>query len=156
MKERNLLIAAILVTLIAIVLVAVKVYVPLPWFGDTIPGSESPITVETSVKIYMYLTDPNPNIGEIKSRIISPAEFRTENVEILIFPWKGTLKLEVVSPSGSKLTLYKDVMIDRGLYTERTYYFTWTTKQRGKHTIYVTLYDDDGNAVDSKSGVITI
>lgn len=156
MKTQNLIKLSIFITLVAIVLLALKIYAPTPGWGGEIPGDNPPVTVETMVKIYMYFTDPNPNIGEVKSRIISPAELKSERVDVLIFPWEGKLKLEAVAPDGNKVTMYKNVMIDRGLYTERKYYFTWTTKQRGTHAVYVTLYNKEGVEVDSAKEVVNI
>ena len=156
MRPENVIRLSIFITLLAIVLVAVKIYAPVPGYGGELPGEEKPVTVETMVKLYMYLTDPNPNIGEVKSSIISPSEFRTEDVGIAIFPWEGKLKVEVVSPKGDKITMYKNVVMDRGFYTERKFYFLWKTKQRGVHEIYVTLLNKEGNVVDSEKEEITI
>lgn len=152
--ERKNIVGAILIALsVGIMLYAIQPYIP--WFVPpaNIPGNGPQTYWQTAIVVNHALFG-DPYIESITSSEIASGQSYTEKSEILLFPWEGTLKLEIYAPDGHKITLTKAIKIETN--EKKSFYFTWTTRQTGQHTLLATLINKEGAVVNQKQEVVDV
>ena len=153
--ERKNVVGLILVALsVGIVVYAVQPYIPWLTPPANLPGDQPQTTWRTGVVVKHGIIG-DPYIETITSTQVSGQGFAIEEKsEIMLFPWEGVLKLEVTSPDGHRVTLSKAIKIE--MNEKKTFYFTWTTRQTGQHTLLATLTNKDGTVVNQKQEVVYV
>jgi len=149
MNEGQKYLAAFLVVAVVAALIGAAYYnlVPLPP-SPAPPGPEPEVTVKTDVKVTRDLLGFT-HVESVQSQVISQPYYEY-GAGVAIFPFKGTLTLEVVYPSGAEVTVGRQ-KIAVGLGSSVTVTFFWKTRQSGGHIVTATLYDENGVLVDQRS-----
>ena len=151
--RRNLLGILLIVAGIAVIFYALSPYLPSITLPKEVPGPEPAVTFNTEVKLSLgYLPGSDPSIVSIDTQrvgdVLSSIINQTKGGELMIFPWSGKLKLQVLAPDGRSVTMTKNVKIELG--ETKAFYFTWKTKQTGTHVLTVSLINGEGTTVDQK------
>ncbi len=118
----------------------------------TIPGTGPETTVMTRAVIVNDIGF-DPYISEVTNTVIGSAVV-AETVKTLWLEDTVTVKLIVYAPDGTTITSVKTVKV--GELSETPVTFTWKTKQIGKHTVVVQLFNDKGEQISEKISYITV
>lgn len=137
---------------LAVILYAVRPYFPDFLPPPELPGDKPPTTLQTTVRLKLTLPGGDPDIVSINTQKVST--LYSEKAQIMIFPWGGKLILDITAPDGSTASITKDVKIDVG--ETKDYYFTWKTKQTGRHILVVSLVDGEGVIVEQKQSEVWV
>jgi len=141
---------AIAVGLVAIVLILTVTLAPIVGAEGEVPGEYPPLRMRSEVRVERQFG--TPDLREIISyRLWTGAGVRVEPV---LFEWKGTLELEVRSPTGRSTKMSQPVSI--APFSEIKPPFDWTTRDRGLHILTARLYDLDMRLVDSISDEVEV
>lgn len=152
--RQNLVGGLLIIAALAIVIYAVQPYLPELVLPPEIPGNLPVKTIQTEVKITLNALGGDPNIDYIYSTEVGAAIASTEEAKIMLFPWQGTLKIEVIAPDGVTVSMSKEVKVELG--HSQIYYFTWKTRQSGTHIVIATLINGDGVVVGQKQEEVWI
>lgn len=151
--RQNVMGVALIIAALAIILYAVKPYLPDFILPPELPGENPPTTLQTTVKLKLLVPGGDPDIVSIYTEKVSTS-LRSEKAELMIFPWGGKLTLEVIAPDGSEVSITKDVKIDVG--ETKDYYFTWKTRQTGRHILIVSLINGEGVVVKQRQSEVWV
>jgi hypothetical protein len=111
------------------------------------PGNEPEVTYKTEVLASFYWFQ-TPEIKSVRSSQLITSV--SSQPFVLLFPFEGTIVLQVDYPSGQSMVVGSQrVLIDKG--DDVTITFTWKTKQSGKHMVTATMCDLNGNLIDQKT-----
>jgi len=147
-SRQNLLGGLLIVAAIAIIIYAVHPYIPEFILPPEVPGDYPSKTFQTEIKLTLNALGGDPIIDYVRTYEVTTAIASTESPKIMLFPWQGTLRVDVIAPNGVSVSMDKTVKIELGY--SQIYYFTWKTKQTGKHVVVVTLINGDGVVVRQK------
>jgi len=149
MKEGQKYLVAFLIVAAVALAVGVTYYYLSPVFPpQTPPGPEQEVTVKTDVKVTRSWLG-STYIESIQNQVLSRPYYEY-SAGVAILPFKGTIVLTVVYPSGDKVTVgSQKIVVELG--SSVTVTFFWKTRQAGDHVVTATLYDENGVLVDQKS-----
>jgi len=157
-EDNKLIYAGMLVLIAALVVAFFMPSIKPPQNNNTVP-TPTPLptfTYQTAVTLYLdWIPGGDPEIVSINSwRVTQYVVQEPEDTGLSWFPWGGTIKLQVLTPSNKMATMTKEIKIESG--ETKTFYFTWTTSETGKHTITVTLINGEGVVVGQKTTEVMV
>lgn len=117
-------------------------------------GGGIPIT--TKVKVTRSIIS-NPWISGVTNTIsgVVPSSIGSFDISPQLFEWNGRLVVTVIFPDGhSAVVGSRHISLD--VLTTKEFSFIWYTRETGKHTVIVRLYDDHGTLVDEKISYIYV
>lgn len=152
--RQNLVGGLLIIAALAVIIYAVQPYLPEFIPPPEVPGNLPAKTIQTEIKISLFSLWGDPDIDYIRSYEVGAAITSVEDAKIMLFPWQGTLKVDVIAPDGSTVSMSKEVKVELGY--SQTYYFTWKTRQSGAHTVIATLINGDGIVVRQKQEEVWI
>jgi len=130
--------------------------IEIPMVKPPINGDNPPVTVVTMVKVSRFLI-AYPQIDWVKNEVKSGYVPSVESADITtqFLQFEGKLTVDVVAPNGQKERVGSiNIVLD--IQSSKVYTIPWQTRQRGVHTVIVTLYDKDGHILDQKTTTVDV
>jgi len=153
--KRYLVLGVVAVILVILLAYGLSLYLPTTPIIPPPSGDHPIATYRTEVKLTEPFWAAKPHIEYMKTeRISSPVvpSSTMESPKLEWFPWVGKVELVITYPSGETVTKSYTVKVEWGSST--TVQFIWYTKQIGKHTLVVNLYDGNGVLIDTETETV--
>lgn len=155
MERKNVVGALLIILSISIVIYAAQPYFPELQPPGDIPGDQPQTLLQTEIVVkHGLFGDPYIESVTTTQVVVSSQLYTPSGVEILLFPWEGVLKLEITAPNGHKITMSKAIKIETN--EQKTFFFTWKTRQTGQHTLLATLMTKEGTTINQKQEVVYV